>query len=407
VKKRTLTRAALAAVVALVPALAAATVVGCAAISGLDQLEEQACAPNCGDAVVDTHGEVSIDAADTAIDTTIPETAVDAAEAGDAADAAEVADASDAADAADAADTRDAADTNVGDSACGPLNVVTNCSACGVVCDVTNSNGRVCDGMSCQYSGCKAGWADCVSAAPDQDGCETPTTTLSNCGGCGNACDTVNSLGRSCDGASCNYTGCKADFADCNKAAPNADGCETNIKTSKLNCTACGVKCDVLHSVGPTCDGTTCNYNSCFSGFSDCDKTAPNANGCECPTPACCGSSCAVAHKNCVSGTCGPLGQNYFIANACQALGTPGNPATYTQEMAVAARAAWPQAGTDDVPGTGSCGGQSALSRVTATACVVWVYAGSLAGSVFYSTTMSDAGGPACLCPGSTATSWN
>jgi hypothetical protein len=395
VKKRTLTLAA---------ALATATAVGCAAISGLDQLEEQSCAPNCGDASIDANGDVRPDVADTAIDTTVPEATTDAADAADTADAAEVAD---AADAADATDARDAADTGGGgDSACGPLNVVTNCSACGVVCDVTNSNGRVCDGTSCQYSGCKAGWADCVATAPDQDGCETPTTTLSNCGGCGNACDGVNSNGRSCDGTSCNYTGCKANFADCNKAMPNADGCETNIKTSPLNCTACGVKCDVVHSVGPTCDGTSCNYNSCFSGYSDCDKTAPNTNGCECPTPACCGSSCAVAHKNCVSGTCSPLGQNYFITNACQVVGTPGNPATYTLEMANAARAAWPQTGTDSA---GQCGASmaNAVSRSNATACVVWIYESTLAGAVFVNTTPGDGGLPDCLCPGSLSRTWN
>lgn len=403
-KKRTLRLTALTALAALaviVPVLATATVVGCAAISGLDQLEEQACAPNCGDAAIDTRSDVRAEVADTAIDTSTPETALDAADAGDAGDAA---DAAEVADATDAADTRDAADTGGVDSACGPLNVVTNCSACGVVCDVANSNGRVCDGTSCQYSGCKAGWADCVSTAPDQDGCETPTTTLSNCGGCGNACDTTNSNGRSCDGTSCNYTGCKANFADCNKAAPNADGCETNVKTSAQNCTACGVKCDVVHSVGPTCDGTSCNYNSCFSGYSDCDKAAPNANGCECKTPACCGSSCAVTHKNCASGTCGPLGQEYFITNACQVVGTPGNAGTYTVEMAKAARAAWPLTGTD---GEGTCGAANAVSRATPTACAVWLYDTSLAGAVFVNTTPTDGGPPGCLCPNTIIPSWN
>ncbi len=383
---------------------------GCAAVLGMDELP----GPDGSDASLDGALDAQSDGADTSVapdapdtldtegdDATTPDSSID-----DTADTADTAD-SRATDtgAVDANDTGGADTKPPGDSGCGPLNTVSNCSACGVACDTTNSNGRVCDGTSCQYSGCKAGWADCTSAAPDQDGCETPTSTLTNCGGCGNVCDSTNSNGRSCDGASCNYTGCKANFADCNKAAPNADGCETNIKTSALNCTACGVKCDVLHSVGPTCDGTTCNYNSCFSGYSDCDKTAPNANGCECPTPTCCGSSCAVSHKNCAVGTCGPLGQTYFIADACQVLGTPGNASTYSLAMATAARAAWPVAGTD---GSGTCGGgANALSRSSAAGCTVWLYDTTLAGALYVNTTPSDGGPPACLCPGSLTNTWN
>jgi hypothetical protein len=361
---------------------------------------------------VDSALDARADGGDTSV---APDTAGDDGVSPDSStpdDAADTTLADTAGDSADTFDTIDTAPADTGtdtgspaDAACGPFNVVTNCSACGVVCDVTNSNGRICDGTGCQYSGCKAGWADCVTTAPNQDGCETPTSTLSNCGGCGSTCDTANSNGRSCDGTTCNYTGCKANFADCDKAAPNANGCETNLKTSTLNCTACGVKCDVVHSVGANCDGTTCTYNSCFSGYSDCNKTAPNANGCECATPTCCGSSCAVTHKNCVSGTCGPLGQSYFITNGCQAMGTPGNAATYTVEMARAARAAWPQAGTD---GEGTCGGgANAVSRANSAGCAVWLYDTVLAGAIFVNTTPSDGGPPACLCPGSLTSTWN
>jgi hypothetical protein len=59
------------------------------------------------------------------------------------------------------------------------------------------------------------------------------------------------------------------------------------------------------------CNGTTCQYVSGVNGYSDCDKTAPDTNGCECATPGCCGSSCQTSHDNGVGQTfydCNPQG---------------------------------------------------------------------------------------------------
>ncbi len=381
--------------------LAAATVVGCAAISGLDKLEESACAPDCGtDATIDTGADVPLaESGDLGVDTL---DAADTADTSDTSDAAEVASDADAADTADAADSA----TDTGASECGPTNTTTNCSACGVACDVSHSTGPVCDGTSCQYSGCASGWADCITTAPNANGCETPTITVNNCAGCGNKCDATNTTSTaSCTGTTCTYGACKSGWADCNKAiAPNVDGCETNIATDELNCTACGVRCDVSQSVGPTCNGTSCVYNSCRVGYSDCNKTAPDSDGCECHTPTCCNTGCAVTHQNCQGTACGPVGQSYFLSNGCTPVGTPGSAATYNLAMATAARAAWPQTGTD---GNGSCGGSSALSRQNSTACVVWLYDGTLAGSVTVNTTPGDGGLPDCLCSASITTSWN
>jgi hypothetical protein len=74
------------------------------------------------------------------------------------------------------------------------------------------------------------------------------------------------------------------------------------------NCSACGVTCDTTHSTGATCTGTTCQYTGCSSGYSDCDKTAPDQNGCECATPACCNSQCQTVHSN-------GVGQNFYDCN--------------------------------------------------------------------------------------------
>jgi hypothetical protein len=49
--------------------------------------------------------------------------------------------------------------------------------------------------------------------------------------------------------------------------------------------------------------------------------TAPNTNGCECATPACCGANCQTAHSNGVGQTfydCNPTG-TFTIASATEA----------------------------------------------------------------------------------------
>lgn len=124
---------------------------------------------------------------------------------------------------ADAADAADAAEVG-----CGPTNTTTNCGACGVACDTTHSSPSSCTGATCQYGGCDAGWGDCVTSAPNTNGCETPLTTTSNCTGCGIACDTTHSVGAACGASGCTYTGCQANWRSCSNTAPNADGCECN-----------------------------------------------------------------------------------------------------------------------------------------------------------------------------------
>jgi hypothetical protein len=84
----------------------------------------------------------------------------------------------------------------------------------------------------------------------------------------------------------------------------------------------------------PSCDGTTCSY-ACKPGYIDCSNTAPDLDGCECKTPACCGSSCQTTHSN-------GVGQSYYDCNpqgtmsvsqavlACTAYAaTQGHPSTY------------------------------------------------------------------------------
>lgn len=155
---------------------------------------------------------------------------------------------------------------------------ITDCSGCGKACDTTNSVGAACTGTTCAYSSCKTGWGNCDPSEPDLDGCETPLTTTSNCGGCGTKCTLTSAISASCDGTKCSYA-CASGSLDCNAAiAPNTDGCESS-KSSVNTCGACGTRCDTATGT-PSCDGSKCSY-ACAAGRLDCDTAAPNTNGCE------------------------------------------------------------------------------------------------------------------------------
>ncbi|MBK7402839.1 MAG: hypothetical protein IPJ34_43095 [Myxococcales bacterium] len=129
-------------------------------------------------------------------------------------------------------------------------------------------------------------------------------------------------------------------------------------------------------------------------------EVMPDA-GCRCGDPGCCpgvdpidccsGATCPVAHSN------GP-GKYWF----CGPLGVPGNPATYTKEMALAAAKAWRKSGTvtEFVCGTGGPGSvENALT--TSDPRSWWSYTGSAAGHY------SLVGGGAPLCPTTASPTWD
>jgi hypothetical protein len=203
----------------------------------------------------------------------------------------------------------DAADA--AEAGCGPLDTPANCGACGRSCDTTHSTSPSCTAGACSYGGCVTGWADCVTAAPDTNGCETATNTPAHCAGC-TACDTATSMGASCNGTTCSYSGCSFGYSNCDKAAPDTNGCETQSNTT-AHCGGCN-PCGTSHATGSTCNNsTTCNY-TCTTGWQNCNTTAPNTGGCECNTPGCCMGTGGV-------GTCetthsmGIASMNYYDCN--------------------------------------------------------------------------------------------
>jgi hypothetical protein len=232
---------------------------------------------------------------------------------------------------------------------------------------------------------CNTGFIHCMTG---NTGCDTQSTSVDNCGGCGNKCVATNADSNSCDGTRCSYH-CLSGFLDCVKVGADIDGCETPDNTVD-NCGGCGNQCDAINSTGAACMNGTCTYTGCASGRSDCNQTAPNTDGCECPTAMCCGNSCQPVHNN-------GLGQTYLLT--CTPLGTPGNESTYSVTMATAARAAWP-AGSD---GNKTCGNganaSACIQRMQGGQCAVWCYTKTLAGRVLQSTN--------CSCPTGSSQTWN
>ena len=136
-----------------------------------------------------------------------------------------------------------------GEAGCGSTATISNCGACGAACDQTHSSPVSCNAGICSYSGCDAGWGDCVPAAPNTNGCETQLNTISHCAGCNVACDTTSSLDAGCNGTTCTYSGCKPGWSMCKTAPPNAGGCSCNTPGC---CVEAGT-CQTTHSssVGP------------------------------------------------------------------------------------------------------------------------------------------------------------
>jgi hypothetical protein len=209
---------------------------GCAAVTGLDSLQEQDCAPNCGDAhtadvVTGDHTatpDVQQSETSSGDDTTIvessapeaaPETGTEAGHDASSTDAPAESSAKDGgeagADASDAAKetgpeagtdaTPDVVVTDTGvdapETGCGATNTLQNCGACGQACSTGGTNGvkasgAGCTGTTCLYQ-CNTGFLDCnASVSYDPDGCECDTTLATTAACCGTACPVAHITGQ-------------------------------------------------------------------------------------------------------------------------------------------------------------------------------------------------------------------
>ncbi len=128
----------------------------------------------------------------------------------------------------------------------------------GSLCDPVCGEGETCRGGSCQ---CGDG-PRCASGASCCDGTCTPTTTLTNCGGCGELCGPFPSATSDCSSGACRIT-CAPDTADCD--GDIATGCEASLLAPET-CGDCGAACDPGTEV---CAAGAC-ATSCTTGLTNC-----------------------------------------------------------------------------------------------------------------------------------------
>ena len=127
-------------------------------------------------------------------------------------------------------------------------------------------------------------------------------------------------------------------------AGEDSGGSSCGPTDTTANCGTCGADCDTTTG-SPSCNGTTCSY-ACNAGLIDCDgNQAPDTDGCECATPACCGASCQTTHTD-------GVGQSFYD---CNALGTDSQDEAMEACHAYAASIGVP---TSDCTGNWVCSGQ-------------------------------------------------
>ena len=267
---------------------------GCAAITGLDSLTEQECAPNCSDAQATK--DVTVDTP-TGDDSSRPDTSTGMDTGSESAFDSPVQDTSVPGDASEGGkdtgadspvdspiDAHEAGTDAPFDSGCGPLTSTSNCSACGEVCTPTHAVNPQCNGATCSYT-CSANFLDCNSGtAPDTDGCECPTGGGAAC--CGQACPVQHNYDEDVIGATfydCVAAGTynQTDALDaCNAAIGTAGQCSTGYYCTG---TDGGTGGDMVCSDGAGASACTCwGYDGVLVGllFTGPGKGMTN---CDCP----------------------------------------------------------------------------------------------------------------------------
>jgi hypothetical protein len=200
------------------------------------------------------------------------------------------------------------------------LDSLTNCGGCGISCSRPNAV-PTCAGDFCRIMSCLPGFGDCDTM--DATGCETPTTTLTNCGTCGTMCSRANAT-PTCSTGSCAIQSCNAGFGNCDGS--DANGCE-NPLDGLVHCGMCGMSC-MRANATPTCSGDVCQISSCNATFDDCDGV--DSNGCEASLRSLmhcgvCSSPCSRpnATATCMTGSCQIASCNPNFGN-CDGMGVNG-----------------------------------------------------------------------------------
>ncbi|MBI5537357.1 MAG: hypothetical protein HY898_31835 [Deltaproteobacteria bacterium] len=178
---------------------------------------------------------------------------------------------------------------------------LSNCGGCAMSCSFPHADAK-CSGGVCSVSVCNMGFSDCD--ANPANGCEVALQIdPANCGACGTQCATPHAQ-AACYGAKCAVGACDVGWDNCNNDA--GDGCETNISSDPVHCSACNVYCTEPPNASAACTAGQCSLGACNAGFANCD--ANGANGCEVNTLTdatncgACGNVCGTG--GCQAGQC-------------------------------------------------------------------------------------------------------
>ncbi len=169
------------------------------------------------------------------------------------------------------------------------LNDATNCSHCGMACLGGPNETAVCRMGACQPAVCNPGFGNCDGMTAN--GCETPLSTVTNCGSCNNLCSAPTPL---CVSASGIPDGGVTDGGGMDAGAPGyacgamclagttpcGSSC-VDLQTDPTNCGMCGMVCTAGPNSSAACTTGACGI-SCGSGFADCNHMS--ADGCETET---------------------------------------------------------------------------------------------------------------------------
>lgn len=185
------------------------------------------------------------------------------------------------------------------------VSTVAHCGACNIACETRPNSTPVCTAGSCALA-CSDGFADCDGEITN--GCETDLRSSAlNCGACRTACEVANGTG-SCVMGACTVATCTDGFGDCNGTA--RDGCETDLRATAMHCGRCETGCAVPLHASARCTGAVCGLGECETGFANCDGDA--VNGCEVDLRftvancGACGARCAPSNAAgvCTAGVC-------------------------------------------------------------------------------------------------------
>jgi hypothetical protein len=235
----------------------------------------------------------------------------------------------------------DACNGQVCNGLCVPLNSLQNCGACGNDCTMQpNVVGPTCNGTTCGYTSCAAGYANCGTGA----GCPVDLTVNGNCGSCGTTCSgadpvcvssgTSASCGTGCTGSQMLCAGSCVDVSSNNTYCGNCvTSCSGGTVCTNGDClcptsapTMCAGICVDATSNNMYC-GTTCTTctggTSCVSSACTCPVSAPTLCGGVCTDTTsnnnACGPSCAPCPSGevCSGTTCGCPGTSTLCGGTC------------------------------------------------------------------------------------------